>query len=115
MLLEDYFDFVAPDVVRLRGRRIGLEHIVELYQAGLTAEQIAAYFGDLDLEQVYAALTYYLHNQAEVDASLARLDARTAEQRRRAKSSSSPVIERLRQVKRARQQEQMRAQEQSAS
>jgi hypothetical protein len=25
MLLEDYFDFVAPVVIRLKGRRIGLE------------------------------------------------------------------------------------------
>jgi uncharacterized protein (DUF433 family) len=115
MLLEDYFDFVAPDVIRFKGRRIGLEHIVELYHAGLTAEQIAAHFGDLDLERVYAAITYYLHNRVEVDASLARLAATVAEQRREAEANPSPVIERLRQLKRERQQEQMRAQERPAS
>jgi hypothetical protein len=43
MRLEEYLDFQAPDVIRLRGHRIGLEHIVEAYKEGETPEQIAAY------------------------------------------------------------------------
>jgi uncharacterized protein (DUF433 family) len=105
MRLEDYFDFVAPDVIRLKGRRIGLEHIVELYHTGMTAEQIAAHFGDLELELVYGAITYYLHNRADVDATLVRLAASVAEQRRNAAANTSPVIERLRALKRLREQE----------
>jgi uncharacterized protein (DUF433 family) len=115
MQLEEYFDFVAPDIIRLKGRRIGREHIVELYQTGLTPEQIAAHFGDLGLEQVYAAIAYYLHNQVEMDASLARLAALVAEQRRAAAAHPPPVIERLRGLKRLREQEQERVREQEWS
>ncbi|WP_255427253.1 hypothetical protein [Candidatus Chloroploca sp. Khr17] len=31
MHLENYLDFHAEDVIRLKGHRIGLEHIVERY------------------------------------------------------------------------------------
>ncbi len=95
----------ATSRATMRGRRIGLEHTVEIHRAWLTAEQIAAHFGDLDLEQAYAAITYYLHSRAEVDASLARLAASVAEQRRKAEANPSPVIERLRKLKQQREQD----------
>ena len=99
MQLEDYLDFIEADVIRLKGRRIGLEHIVERYQEGLSPEQIAAYFGDLSLEQVYAVITYYLHNQSDVDAYLARLDRFVESEMRRADANPSPTIQRLRALK----------------
>ena len=31
MKLEDYFDFLGPDVIRFKGHRINLEHVVRYY------------------------------------------------------------------------------------
>ena len=35
MVLEDYFDFLEPDVIRLKGHRIGIEDVIELYEQGI--------------------------------------------------------------------------------
>lgn len=94
MQLEDYFDFMGPDVIRLKGHRIGLEHIVERFKGGYSPESIMVYFGTLTLEEVYAAITYFLHNKAEVDAYLERLDRFREEQIRLADANPSPVTPR---------------------
>ena len=72
MRLEDYFEFLGPDQIRIKGHRIGIEHVIELYREGNSPEQIALCFPGLGLEEIHATITYYLHNQAEVDAYLAR-------------------------------------------
>ena len=97
MQLEDYLDFVGPLTIRLRGHRIGIEHIVERYHEGYSPEQIAQEFPGVSLEQIYAVLTFYLHNRPEVDAYLARLQA-SVERRMRAADAEelSPVVKRLR-------------------
>ena len=42
MRLEDYFDVLAPNDIRLRGHRIGIETILSDYlHLGLSAEEIA--------------------------------------------------------------------------
>lgn len=100
MLLEDYFDFFEnPYAVRIKGRRIGLEHVVERYKDGQTAEQIAAYYGDLPLESIYAAILYYLHNREAVDAYLAEIDRLTQERIREARANPSPVARRMKATK----------------
>lgn len=75
MRLEDYLDVLSDDVIRLRGHRIGLEHIVERYHEGYSPEQIALEYPGVSLEQIHAVLAYYMHNQQEVDAYIARIDA----------------------------------------
>ena len=75
MQLEDYFDFNTTPVehIRIKGTRIGLEHVVELYKQGMLPEQIAVYFGcPITVEQAYGAVTYYLHNKDAVEAYLER-------------------------------------------
>jgi uncharacterized protein (DUF433 family) len=72
MQLEDYFDFLGPEQIRIKGHRIGIEHVVELYHDGYSPEQIAQTFPGLSLEKIYATITYYLHNQADLDAYMAR-------------------------------------------
>src|SRR5579859_5582892 len=91
---EEYLDFQAPDVIRLRGHRIGLEHIVEAYKEGETPEQIAAYYKSLSLEHIYAVIAYYLHNRDDVDAYLARVNAAAAARERT--SQPSAVMRRIR-------------------
>jgi uncharacterized protein (DUF433 family) len=67
MQLEDYFTFLAPNDIRLRGHRIGIETILyEYIHRGRTAEQIAAEFDTLTLEEIYATLLFYHRNERQV-------------------------------------------------
>ena len=70
--LEEYFDVNGPDDIRVRGTRVGIETILDDYMTGVSPEEIAARYRTLTLEQVYATITYYLHNRTEVDAYLDR-------------------------------------------
>jgi uncharacterized protein (DUF433 family) len=107
MLLEDYFDFVGPTQIRLKGHRIGIEHVLAYYQQGYTPEAIAQEFPGLGLETIYATITYYLHNRATVDAYLDRLAALVEESICAAQAREpSAVIQRLRVLKEHRLQEQ---------
>jgi len=70
MNLEDYFDFLAPNDIRLKGHHIGIETILFDYQDGLTAEEIALRYPTLSLEEIYATITYYWRNQEQVETYL---------------------------------------------
>ncbi len=103
MQLEHYFDFLGPDDIRIKGHRIGIENILEYYREGYTAEEIAAQFDSLTLEQIYATITYYLHHRAEVDAYLARIAAvREQSQRDQDTQLLPPVAQRIRERRLAR-------------
>lgn len=95
---------VLPNgAIRLTGHRIGLEHVIELHQQGLSAEQIAQRFiGRPDVQQVAAALAYYYTHQAEVDAYLARVNA-AAQAAMCAHDSQpvSPTVQRIRRLRAA--------------
>jgi uncharacterized protein (DUF433 family) len=72
MQLEDYFDFLRPNDIRIRGTRIGIETVLyDFIHRGRAPEEIAQSYPTLDLEQVYATITYYLHNKEEVSQYLA--------------------------------------------
>jgi len=65
--LNDYFNFLSDDDIRLKGTRIGIETILNDYLNAMSPEEIAIRYPVLSLEQVYATLTYYLHNKEEID------------------------------------------------
>ncbi|MBD2415908.1 hypothetical protein FACHB389_31390 [Nostoc calcicola FACHB-389] len=100
MQLEDYFNFLAPDDIRLQGTRVGIETILfdYLFRAK-TPEEIAKTYTSLTLEQVYATILYYLHNRQAVDAYMTDWlewgDRMREEQRR----NPNPVVEKLRKLK----------------
>jgi len=72
MQLEDYFDFLAPDDIRLKGHRIGIETILyDFIFQSRRPEQIVRTYPTLTLEEVYATITYYYHNKKAVDQYLA--------------------------------------------
>lgn len=105
MRLADYLDFQSEDVIRLQGHRIGLEHIVERYNEGYSPEQIALEYPGISLEQIHGVLAYYLHNQAQVDAYIERIDAE-AERRYQEWAATMPeVSKRVRAVLARRRQE----------
>ncbi|MDF5712887.1 MAG: DUF433 domain-containing protein [Rhizonema sp. NSF051] len=73
MQLEDYFDFLSPDDIRIKGHRIGIDNVLDYYLEGYTPEEIAIHLSTLSLEKIYATITYYLHNRPQIDAYLLRL------------------------------------------
>lgn len=75
--MENYFDFLGPDDIRIRGTRVGIETVLDDYLGGASPEEIAARYRTLTLEQVYATITYYLHRQEEIDKYLERWRAYT--------------------------------------
>ena len=57
------------------GTRVALDSVVYRFLEGLSPESIADCFPVLTLEQVYGAITYYLHHRAAVDTYLREQDA----------------------------------------
>jgi uncharacterized protein (DUF433 family) len=67
MQLDDYFEFLSPEEIRIKGTRIGIEHILyEYIYAAKTPEAIARHFHTVTLAQVYATILYYLENKEVV-------------------------------------------------
>lgn len=61
---------MVQGVMRVSGTRITLNTLVGAFQDGATAEEIAQQYPTVPLDDVYAAITYYLRNRAAVDAYL---------------------------------------------
>lgn len=105
MQLEDYFDFLAPEDIRIKGTRVGIETVLyEYIHRSQTPEQIAERFDALMLEQVYATILYYLRHQDAVSAYLT--DWLEYGEQARAAQAQDPAFqrqqERLRQARAAR-------------
>ncbi len=74
-------DVLAPDDVRIRGHRIGLEHLVFAFNRGETAEEIVQRFPGMDLRTVYTLIAYYLTYRDEIDRYIGSLEQSSAESR----------------------------------
>lgn len=70
MELESFFEFLSEGDIRIKGTRVGIETVLDDYLSGSSPEEIAARYRSLSLEQVYAAITYYLHHRPKMDAYL---------------------------------------------
>ncbi len=67
MRLEDYFYFLNAEDIRIKGTRIGIEHILyEYIYNAQSPEAIEQQFHTVTLEQIYATILYYLHNPKSV-------------------------------------------------
>lgn len=99
MQLENYFDFLAENDIRVKGTRIGIETILDDFLDGSDPEEIAIRYTSLSLEQVYATITYYLHNRQKVDAYLQDYWEYTEQSSREADANPSEAVKRLRRLK----------------
>lgn len=71
MELENNFDILGPEDIRIKGTRIGIETILEDFlENGLSPEEISIRYTNLTLKHVYATITYYLFNQEKIDGYL---------------------------------------------
>ncbi|MGB8699640.1 MAG: DUF433 domain-containing protein [Thermosynechococcaceae cyanobacterium] len=100
MLIEDYFDFFAPDDIRLKGTRIGIETILFDYLFhDKTPEEIVKAYPSLTSEQVYATILYYLHNQQAVNDYMADWLEWGDRMREEQQRNPQPIVEKLRKLK----------------
>lgn len=77
------------------GTRISLDSIVHGFHRGESPETICQNFELLRLEEVYGAITWYLANQADIDAYMLRQDDKWAEGKRSAEALPDDLRERL--------------------
>ena len=100
MQLEDYFDFWAPDDIRVKGTRVGVETILyEYIHRCQMPEAIAQKYPSVTLEQVYATILYYQHNKEAMSAYVADWLEWGRRQRQAQEGHPPPFVARLRQMK----------------
>ncbi|WP_242048618.1 MULTISPECIES: DUF433 domain-containing protein [Nostocales] len=105
MQLEDYFEFLNPDDIRIKGHRIGIDHVIQYYLQGYSSEEILEELPSLNLEKIYATLTYYLQNRTEIDAYMLRLSKWQEQRYQESLANPSPLMQRLKAFKAQREQE----------
>jgi uncharacterized protein (DUF433 family) len=66
-------------VLRVSGTRVTVDTIVEAFEEGVSAEEIASQYPVVPLSDVYAVIAYYLQHRAEIDAYLAARRSAQAE------------------------------------
>ena len=71
----------ADGVFRVGGTRVTLDTVIAAFHEGASPETIAEQYPALQLDAVYAVLTYYLRHRAEVDVYLAERTRQAAEVR----------------------------------
>jgi uncharacterized protein (DUF433 family) len=69
-------------VIRVKGTRVTLDTVVESFQEGATAEEIAQQYPTLALAEVYAVIGYFLRQQTKVIAYLQQRQAKAARVRK---------------------------------
>ena len=100
MQLEEYFNFLAPNDIRLNGTRIGIETILyEYIYRARTPEEIAQIYTSLTLEQVYATILYYLHNKEAVSNYITEWLEWGHRMREEQRRNPPPVVQKLMQLK----------------
>lgn len=97
--LTKYFDFSHPNIIRIKEHRIGIEHILDYYHEGYNPDEIAQELPGVELETIYATITYYLANQTEVSDYLQRRLERSEQAYQEWATHPSPLIQRLREVR----------------
>lgn len=104
MQLEDFFDFLADDDIRLKGTRIGIETVLYDYIHGCQSpEEIAQTYASLSLEQVYATVLYYLHQPDTVGRYLQHWLDRSLQAEQQQDQQPSSLVQHLRQLRAAQQ------------
>ena len=96
MELEDYFDFVQEDVIRIKGNRIDIEIVLEDYLEGASPEEILLRYPTLSLKKIHATILYYLAKKEEVEAYLERVRQLDEEAEQEQLRNPSPFVVELR-------------------
>lgn len=76
--------------IRVSGTRVTLDTLIARYHQGDTPEAIHEGFDVLSLNDIYAAISYYLAHRDEVDAYLRRREEEAERIRREVEASYTP-------------------------
>jgi uncharacterized protein (DUF433 family) len=87
--------------LRVGAAGVSLDSIVLAFQDGFPAETIQQQYPALSLEEVYGAITYYLANRDTVHRYLEQQAQRWQDVRQKIEQARSPVVERLRALRKA--------------
>ncbi len=94
MNLPDFLTTDRQGFIHLARHRVGLRHIVELYNERHTAEMLHDHFPTVPLALIHKVLAFYLENVAEVDTYIQ--ESRAALQRQAATAPRGPDAAELR-------------------
>jgi uncharacterized protein (DUF433 family) len=98
--LIDYFNFLTPGDIRLKGSRIGIETILyEYIDRGRSPEEIAQTYPSLSLEQIYATILYYLQEQETVSAYIKNWIEHGHKMREQQRLNPPPISEKFKQLR----------------
>jgi uncharacterized protein (DUF433 family) len=100
MKIDEYFDCLAQDDIRIKGTRIGIESVLyEFIYREQSPDSIVKRFPTLTLEQVYATILYYLHDKERFNAYMKDWLTFSESARATQKENPPPVIQRLHELK----------------
>jgi uncharacterized protein (DUF433 family) len=98
---KSYLRVDEHGVYRVANTRVMYDSVLAGFHRGDSPETIRQQYPSLSLEEVYGSIAYYLAHRAEVDAYLQRQQAVWEDFRKRCDADPSPVVERLRALRRA--------------
>ncbi|MFN3761867.1 MAG: DUF433 domain-containing protein [Anaerolineae bacterium] len=96
-MLESYFEFLDSGEIRIKGTRVGLEIVIRDYLQGASPEEIVLRYPTLSLEQVHAAILYYLQDREKVYRYVQECWQEGEEGWRKQQTNSSEFVSALRQ------------------
>lgn len=95
MQVEDWIEVVAPDDIRIKGSRVGVEAVLyDSIHRARTPDEIAEAYPTLSIAQVYAVLLYYHTHREEMDQYLSDWLAHGVQSRER--QEHAPQVHKLR-------------------
>jgi uncharacterized protein (DUF433 family) len=97
---KSYVRLDEKGVLRVGAGRVMLDSVVAAFDEGHSPETIRQQYPALSLEEVYGSLAYYLAHVPEVTDYLRRQGAVWNEWQARSEQRPSPVVERLRALRR---------------
>jgi uncharacterized protein (DUF433 family) len=87
--------------MRIGQSRVLLESVIYAFQEGHSPETIRQQYPALSLEEIYGAIAFYLGNQESIHEYLQRQERLWEELRQKAEQNPSPVVDRLRSLRKA--------------
>lgn len=81
MEMPDFLMTAAEGEIRLAGHRIGLYHLVHLYNEGYSPEMLVCQYPTLPLALIHKVIAFYLEHREEVDAYVAACQVALGRQR----------------------------------
>lgn len=66
-------------IICIAGTRIGLDVVIDEYNAGMSPEEIVYNYPSLSLANTYAVITYYLLHKSDVDQYIEQINRQAEE------------------------------------